>query len=76
MYVATRANVRVTYLAATVKDDPARKEEKLNLLQAFNTAFRGGCTMGFCLVSLALAVLTVLIMVYIGIRIVLFFLLI
>ena len=64
MYVATRANVRVTYLAATVKNETA--EVKLNLLKAFYAAFQGGCTMGFCLVSLALAVLTFLIMIYIG----------
>jgi len=64
MYVATRANVRVTYLAATVRDNPERPLEKQNLLQAFNAAFRGGCTMGFCLVSLALSVLAFLIMIY------------
>jgi len=66
MYVATRANVRVTYLAATVQNDPARPEVKLNLYQAFNAAFKGGCSMGFCLVSLALFVLTILIIVYNG----------
>ena len=64
MYVATRANVRVTFLAATVKNENA--EVKLNLLKAFNAAFQGGCTMGFCLVSLALSVLTFMIMIYIG----------
>lgn len=57
MYVATRANVRVTY-KATIKD----KGEALR--EAFNVAFRGGCVMGFCLVSLALAVLAVIIFVY------------
>jgi Na+/H+-translocating membrane pyrophosphatase len=66
MYVATRANVRVTYLAATVKNNPERPDEKLNLLNAFNAAFQGGCTMGFCLVSLALSILTFLIMIYMG----------
>lgn len=66
MYVATRANVRVTYLAATTKNDPNKPEEKLNLLAAFNAAFRGGCVMGFCLVSLALSVLTILIAIYKG----------
>ncbi len=63
MYVATRANVRVTYLAATVKNDP-NSEVNLKLYNAFNTAFKGGCTMGFCLVSLALSVLTLMIMIY------------
>ncbi len=56
MYVATRANVRVTYKACAGKDA---------LRDAFNVAFRGGCVMGFCLVSLALAVLTGIIALYI-----------
>jgi len=55
MYVATRANVRVTYRACAGKDA---------LREAFNVAFRGGCVMGFCLVSLALAVLTGIIALY------------
>lgn len=55
MYVATRANVRVTYKASLQRDP---------LKEAFNVAFRGGCVMGFCLVSLALAVLTAIIFVY------------
>jgi H(+)-translocating pyrophosphatase len=58
MYVATRANVRVTYMAATYK------EEAPALKHAFNTAFKGGLVMGFCLVSLALLVLTGIIYVY------------
>ena len=57
MYVATRANVRVTYMAAT-------ERESTKLSEAFKVAFKGGCVMGFCLVSLALAVLTVLIYIY------------
>lgn len=56
MYVATRANVRVTYKACSGQNA---------LHEAFNVAFRGGCVMGFCLVSLALAVLTGLIYFYI-----------
>ena len=59
MHVATRSNVRVTYSATYYFPD---KEEALK--HAFNVAFRGGCVMGFCLVSLALAVLTAIIMVY------------
>lgn len=58
MYVATRANVRVTYKAASINDP----EESLK--QAFNVAFKGGCVMGFCLVSLALAILTIIIALY------------
>ena len=58
MYVATRANVRVTYKACSGADA---------LREAFNMAFRGGCVMGFCLVSLALAVLTLIIYVYLAI---------
>jgi H(+)-translocating pyrophosphatase len=60
MYIATRANVRVTYQAATGRD------EKEALRNAFNVAFQGGCVMGFFLVSLALAILTFIIMVYIS----------
>ena len=62
MYVATRANVRVTYQA-----DKYKSNEKESLKQAFDVAFKGGCVMGFCLVSLALAILTLLIIVYIQI---------
>lgn len=58
MYVATRANVRVTFKAASTEN------EELALKEAFNVAFRGGCVMGFCLVSLALAILTIIIAVY------------
>jgi len=58
MYVATRANVRVTYMAAI------NLKNGTSLQSAFVVAFRGGCVMGFCLVSLALIVLTFIIMVY------------
>lgn len=61
MYVATRANVRVTYMAATTQN------QDLALKNAFIVAFRGGCVMGFCLVSLALAILTLLIIAYLNI---------
>lgn len=61
MYVATRANVRVTFMAAT------HRSEAEALKNAFNVAFKGGCVMGFCLVSLALAVLTLVIVVYLSI---------
>jgi Na+/H+-translocating membrane pyrophosphatase len=59
MYVATRANVRVTYMAATSSDINGEA-----LKNAFNVAFKGGCVMGFCLVSLALAILTLIIVLY------------
>ncbi len=58
MKVATKTNVRVAWNAATYVD------EKRAIKEAFNVAFRGGLVMGFCLVSLALAVLTILIGVY------------
>ena len=61
MTVATQANVRVTFEAATYV------EESQALKNAFNTAFRGGCVMGFCLVSLALSVLLGIIWFYIEI---------
>lgn len=59
MYVATRANVRVTYQA-----DKYKNNEGESLKRAFDVAFKGGCVMGFCLVSLALAILAILIIVF------------
>jgi H(+)-translocating pyrophosphatase len=56
MTIATIANVRVCYKAATLKTD--------GLKEAFNVAFKGGCVMGFCLVSLALAIMTIVIIVF------------
>ncbi len=58
MFIATRTNVRVTFQAACIQD------EKESLKGAFNTAFRGGCTMGFFLTSLALLVLALIIIIY------------
>lgn len=58
MYVATRSNLRVTFQAASHPDP------EIALKEAFNVAFKGGCVMGFCLVSLALSVLTVVIAIY------------
>jgi H(+)-translocating pyrophosphatase len=58
MYVATRTNVRVTYLAAAVSG------EENSLKESFNAAFRGGCVMGFFLCSLALMILTLIIIIY------------
>ena len=61
MYVATRANSRVTFMAAT------NLEDNTALQKAFNVAFRGGSVMGFILVSLALAILALIIIIYMGI---------
>lgn len=61
MMVATKSNIRVTFAAATYTNDED------GLKNAFNVAFRGGCVMGFCLVSLALSVLAALIFIYIQI---------
>lgn len=58
MYVATRTNVRVTFQAAIISD------ESEALRKAFTTAFRGGCVMGFILVSLALLILTLILIIY------------
>lgn len=58
MYIATRTNFRVTYLTATGRTDAEAFQN------AFNAAFKGGCVMGFFLVSLALSILTVLIIVF------------
>jgi len=57
MYVATRTNAKVTFKASQKNQESALKD-------AFNVAFRGGCVMGFCLVSLALSILTALILGY------------
>ena len=59
MTVATKTNVRVTYSAAYNYPN-----KELALSSAFNVAFTGGTVMGFCLISLALAILTILIIVY------------
>ncbi len=72
MYVATRANVRTTYQAFVnySKSDfnnSNKDSEAESLKNAFITAFRGGCVMGFILVSLALAILHILIIVYVNI---------
>ena len=68
MYIATRANVRTTYQAYMFYGKQGtsnfKNPEAQSLKNAFITAFRGGCVMGFILVSLALAILTFLIMVY------------
>ncbi len=62
MFIATRANVRVAFLAATSRND----EDAFK--SAFNVAFKGGCVMGFCLVSLALIILTLIIIVFKAIK--------
>lgn len=68
MFIATRANVRTTYQAykfyGKCGTSNNKHPESESLKNAFITAFRGGCVMGFILVSLALAILTVLISVY------------
>lgn len=61
MWIATRTNVRVTFMAATYKN------EEDALKHAFNVAFKGGCVMGFCLVSLGLIVLAIILSIYISI---------
>jgi K(+)-stimulated pyrophosphate-energized sodium pump len=58
MAVATSANARVTFNAAKYNDDD------MCYRKAFNVAYRGGMVMGFCLVSLALFVLLMIIIVY------------
>jgi inorganic pyrophosphatase len=62
MSVATRSNVRVTFMAFKHKSNRGE-----SLKQAFNVAFKGGCVMGFCLVSLALAILTMIIIIYLSV---------
>lgn len=52
MLIATYSNYRTTYTASK------------SLADGFRTAYRAGCVMGFILVSLSLAVLLVLILIY------------
>ena len=61
MYVATRTNVRVTFMAYHYG---CLKQKEDAYKNAFNVAFKGGCVMGFILVSLALLILTLIIMIY------------
>ena len=58
MSIAVKTNYRVAFQAAFCKDT------KEKLYEAFNAAFRGGCVMGFCLVSISLSVLCGLIIIY------------
>lgn len=53
MMIATFTNFRVTFNAKTN-----------GLAEAFRTAYRGGCVMGFALVSIGLFVLLILILIY------------
>lgn len=68
MYIATRANVRTTYQAHKYYNKGDVNADKNSLIHAFDCAFRGGCVMGFSLVSLALAILCILIIVYKSMR--------
>jgi len=52
MRIAVYTNTRVTYLCST------------DVHQGFVTAFRGGQVLGFCLVGLALLILTVIILIF------------
>jgi len=52
MQIATYTNVRVAFKAQEGLDE------------AFKVAFRAGCVMGFCLTSLGLLVLTILMSIY------------
>jgi len=61
MWIATRANGRVAFQAYYYGN---KHEHGQKFSESFNVAFRGGCVMGFCLVSLALINLTFLIMFY------------
>lgn len=62
MYIATRANVRVAFQA--YQND--NKKDGSKYTESFNVAFKGGCVMGFILVSLALLILTFLIIMFNG----------
>lgn len=64
MYVATRANVRTAYQAYRYYDKNSMNPDSKSLTMSFDLAFKGGCVMGFSLVSLALSILCILIIVY------------
>ena len=55
MMIAVKANFRTTFMAMT------------SLAEAFKTAFRAGCVMGFSMISIALLILVTLFEVYKGI---------
>ena len=55
MMIAVKANFRTTFMAMT------------SLEEAFKTAFRAGCVMGFSMISIALLILVTLFEVYKGI---------
>ena len=64
MYIATRANVRTTFQAYRFYNKSSQTPDSESLVKAFDLAFRGGCVMGFILVALALAILSILIIAY------------
>lgn len=54
MIIATFSNYRVSYIAMESLGD------------AFATAYRAGSVMGFCLVSISLFILNIIIIIYYG----------
>jgi len=66
MKIATKSNIRVTYLAYSNIENNGGPEKAM--AAAFKTAYAAGCAMGFSLVSVALLVITILIVVYFYIK--------
>lgn len=62
MKIATKSNFRVTYLAYS--NIEATGNSEVAMAAAFKTAYSAGCAMGFSLVSVALLVITILIVAY------------
>jgi len=62
MKIATRSNYRTTYSAYKAHTNGEGKEKAM--AAAFKCAYAAGCAMGFTLVSIALLVVTILIIAY------------
>jgi Na+/H+-translocating membrane pyrophosphatase len=62
MKIATQSNYRTTYCAYKAIEEEGNKEKAM--ASAFKCAYSAGCAMGFTLVSIALLVVTILIIAY------------
>lgn len=62
MKIATKSNFRTTYMAYKYMEE--KNDSRIAMAAAFKTAFSSGVAMGFILVSIALSVLTVLLLIY------------
>lgn len=66
MKIATKSNYRTTYMAYKNIEENGSKEKAM--AAAFKCAYSAGCAMGFSLVSIALLIVTLLIVAYFYIK--------